>query len=315
SAMLTGAVFLALILPNLLYPRFWCRFLCPLGALLGLTARCAPLAMRKGQIGCMLCGKCLVICQGGGSPEAGTPWRKSECLLCMNCQGACPGDLLGFEWLGISDAIEPVPDLTRRGVILSIGAGLCTLPLARLLRRPGRGIIRPPGSLPEGDFLAACLRCGTCTRICPTSAIHPSILEAGISGFWAPRLIPRIGYCVYSCTLCGQVCPSHAIGRLSLEEKMGSARMRPWKLGTAVVDRARCIPWAKGMQCIACEEVCPVSPKAVRVDEAKVTGPEGFAIMLGRPVIDQIACIGCGHCEHVCPVEGPAAIRVYGTRD
>jgi ferredoxin len=313
SALLTGFILASLLVANLWYPRFWCRFLCPLGALLGLVSRVSLLRMGKRNAQCTMCGDCTIRCQGGSSPEGGARWKAPECLLCLNCLAACPEDVLDFSVLGVRDAAEYTPDLTRRGLIVSIGAGLLAIPLLRASGRAGNRsmLIRPPGARPEDEFLRTCLRCGTCTRICPTSAIHPSIAEAGIEGLWTPRLIPRIGYCVYSCTLCGQVCPSQAIRKLNAEQKMGSERLRPVKLGTAAVDRKRCIPWATNMSCIACEEVCPVSPKAIKIDEAGVRGPRGEQFILGRPVVDALACIGCGHCEYVCPVEGAAAIRVY----
>jgi len=349
SALVTAVVLFALLLANLFYPRFWCRFLCPLGALLGLVAPFSLVRMQRDGVRCTLCGKCLLPCQGGrvgddrdgvtayrrvgvptrsnlhrGGVHRGEPLPDSdkgggegiskkrarrgagECYLCLNCLAVCKEDAMGFEFLGVRDSSEYTPDLTRRGLIASAGVSLIALPFLRFSRYGGERsrLIRPPGALREEDFLATCIRCGTCTRICPTHAIHSCIAEAGLEGFWTPRLIPRIGYCVYSCTLCGQVCPSQAISRLSLEEKTGSERVRPVKLGTAVVDRGRCISWAQGLPCLACEEVCPVSPKAIKIDEEKIN-------RLGRPVVDSLLCVGCGHCEYVCPVEGESAIRVF----
>jgi ferredoxin len=252
-------------------------------------------------------------CDGRAIRGCGDGHNPAECFLCLNCAAECPTDALGFELLGVRDAAECAPDLTRRGLILSIGSALVAIPLLRGTRRTVNRshLIRPPGAGPEDEFLAACIRCGSCTRICPTGAIHSSITEAGLEGFWTPILVPRSGYCVYSCTLCGQVCPSHAIRRLGIEEKMGSDRMRPVKIGTAAVNRNRCIAWSKNMPCLACEEVCPVSPKAIGVDEATVIRPGGEQVSLGRPIVDSRRCIGCGRCEYVCPVEGAAAIRVF----
>ena len=331
-ALLTGLILLALLVANLFYTRFWCRFLCPLGALLGLVSRFSILRLRTDDSRCTQCDKCMSLCQGGSlsansrqsfstnsgprSREDHVKWRKTECLLCLNCLSVCPEDVMGFEFSGTMEpAAEYKPDLTRRGLIASIGAGLIALPLLRIARgRVNRSrLIRPPGALPEGDFLATCLRCGSCSRICPTNAIHPSLIEAGIEGLWTPRIVPRIGYCVYSCTLCGQVCPSHAIRRLTPEEKMGSRTQRPVKIGTAVVNRSRCLLWSKGLQCGACEEVCPVSPKAITLEEAFWEGPGGKPVVISGPVVDSLLCIGCGRCENVCPVDGTAAIRIFST--
>lgn len=313
TALCTGVLLAAVLAANLVWPRAWCRFLCPLGALLGLLSRWSPVRLFKDHSRCTSCGRCVLLCQGGASPEGGAAWRGPECLLCMNCQAACPEEALGFGVREDADADARGPDLARRALIAGIGGGLLSIPLLRLSRgRTNRAcLIRPPGALPEPQFLAACLRCGSCTRICPTNAIHSTILEAGVEGIWTPRVIPRVGYCVYSCTLCGQVCPSGALRRLTPEEKRGSDRVRPVKLGTAVVDRTRCIPWSTGMPCLACEEVCPVSPKAITEDVGPGLGPKAVKGTVGRPAIDSFRCIGCGRCEHICPLEGEAAIRVY----
>ena len=47
---------------------------------------------------CDKCNRCLLHCQGGDDPIGGAPWRKSECLLCMNCVGSCPHDSLHFRF-------------------------------------------------------------------------------------------------------------------------------------------------------------------------------------------------------------------------
>lgn len=313
TALSTGLFLTALLLANPAWPRAWCRVLCPLGALLGLISRASPVRLSKDRPRCTSCGRCTLLCQGGSSPEGGAAWRKAECLLCLNCQAACPEDVLGFGFREDADAAARGPDLTRRALIAGVAGGLLATPFLRGSRgRVSRArLIRPPGALPEPLFLAACLRCGACVRICPKSAIHPALLDAGLEGIWTPRLIPRIGYCVYSCTLCGQVCPSQAIRALTIERKKGSDRVRPVKLGTAVVDRGRCIPWSQGMTCLACEEVCPVSPKAITADIGPGTGPKALKGSVGRPEVDSFTCVGCGRCEHICPVEGEAAIRVF----
>ncbi|MDD5555698.1 MAG: 4Fe-4S binding protein [bacterium] len=301
SALLTGAVFASLLLANLVVPRLWCRALCPLGALLGLVSRSPLLRIDVDRSRCTRCGACVRACPGGSLSMTGEGARHApaECVLCLNCLRVCPEDAIGFSFLGLGDPSERRPDMTRRSLIAGLGAAAVAAPFLRSFRGTVNraALIRPPGALPEDRFLAACLRCATCSRICPTGAIHPALAEAGAEGLWTPRLVPRVGYCVYDCTLCGQVCPSQAIRRLD------PAGKRRTKLGTAVVDRDRCIAWATGMSCLACEEVCPVSPKAILAD-AMPGGP-------GRPVVDARACVGCGRCEHVCPIEGAAAIRVF----
>jgi len=128
--------------------------------------------------------------------------------------------------------------------------------------------------------------------------------ETGFEGLWLPVLIPRLGYCDYSCRACGQVCPVQAIPPMSLDEK------QRWVIGIAFIDRNRCIPWSSNRPCIVCEEMCPVPKKAIILEETPVTDAEGRTSLLQRPRVVQERCIGCGVCEYKCPVSGEAAIRV-----
>jgi formate hydrogenlyase subunit 6/NADH:ubiquinone oxidoreductase subunit I len=247
-------------------------------------------------------------------------------------------------------------------------------------------VVRPPGALAEEDFLNRCIKCGQCMRACPTNVIQPALLDAGLGGLWTPVLNFRIGTsgCQLNCIACGNVCPTAALRPLSLDEKLGRGefeRFGPVRMGTAFVDRGRCLPWAMGAPCIVCQENCPVSPKAIRVEEefqlicdgargvtvSTATGltlsgapwppgklatgdyfvrPENapaserkpiaensassisvaagsrwtetpapgsrvlIEVRLQKPVVDPDRCIGCGVCQHECPVSGLRAIRV-----
>jgi ferredoxin len=141
-------------------------------------------------------------------------------------------------------------------------------------------------------------------KVCLTNGLQPVLWEAGLDGLYTPRLVPRMGYCAHSCNLCGRVCPTGAIPRLDLEVKQNIP------LGAATINRTRCIPYTEGADCLVCEEHCPVSPKAITFNEAEVLDLRGKKTVVKLPVVQPDRCIGCGHCEHVCPVGGEAAIRV-----
>jgi len=204
--------------------------------------------------------------------------------------------------------------MSRRKAVASVAGGLATLAMFRtgdaFSANANPKMIRPPGSPEESDFLARCIRCGQCMRVCPNNALHPTLMEAGLEGLWTPILIARIGYCEPSCTLCGQVCPTDAIEELTVRQKIGDEDLPPNRIGTAFFNRGRCLPWAMGKTCIVCEEWCPTSPKAIFLKEDTVFDSEGNAVTVKLPYIDPDRCTGCGACEFACPVIDEPAVYI-----
>jgi MauM/NapG family ferredoxin protein len=285
--------------------RFWCRAFCPLGALYGLAARFSWLRRRPYKL-CQDCGDCQAVCKMGSiHAEAVPEHQMADCQLCMSCQESCQKDRVAFKFGGSSK--RPPLDLGRRQVLTGIVAGVAAVPLIRLgsvVQRPDEFLLRPPGVEAEKAFLSRCIRCGECFKVCPTGGLQPTWWEAGLEGLYTSRLVPRLGYCEYNCTLCSQVCPTGAIPKMSLEVKQNS------RMGTAFINRSRCIPFTEGRDCLVCEEHCPVAPKAITYYEEEVRDPTGKKVRVKLPLIVQDQCIGCGTCENKCPVGGEAAIRV-----
>jgi polyferredoxin len=318
-ALLVGILFM-----NRFIPRFWCRVLCPLGAFLGVFAKYAIVGMEKDHSKCTDCNLCLTHCQGADSPQGGVKWQQSECHMCMNCEAACPEDVIKFRFLPGRASTTVTPDLARRTVLATAAAGAAAIPASRIAdvidANYDHRVIRPPGSVEEREFLERCIRCAECMKVCPNNALHPAWFEAGVEGIWTPILIPRIGYCEHSCVLCGQVCPTGAIQKITEKQKLGIDQ-KPISIGTAFFDQGRCLPWSMGTPCIVCEEFCPTSPKAIWAEEVEVpkrsahapadgSEPPMETVKVKRPHVDPTLCIGCGACEKVCPIQDKPAVYV-----
>ncbi len=303
-----------LLIASLRLTRFWCRALCPLGALLGLAARWSFLKLNKNEAACNRCGRCLTGCQGGDDPLTGSLWRKSECHLCLYCVSACPHHALEFSFSLPRRGGAGQPDQARRVAVVTIAAGLAAGPAALAQRAVGRnhrpGVVRPPGACDESNFLARCIRCGECIHACPNHALQPAFVEAGMLGFWSPILAANIGFCDPQCVLCSRVCPTQAIESFTVAQKgwadTPGRSTDPIRLGTASYDKARCLPWAQETDCTICMEWCPVVPKAIYIEKTIAPDAAGRTTQLNRPHIDANACIGCGACEFACPLAPPA---------
>ena len=303
QALFIGLIFLGVILLNGVRPRFWCRFLCPAGALLGLLSRWNLVRLKIDTSRCNGCRLCTLHCQAQATPHPNERWNRAECMYCYTCASECPHQAISYP-PGPAAADSHVVNLSRREVIFTSTLGLATVPLIALTgaERPSEKLIRPPGALPELQFLAKCIKCGECMKVCPTNGLQNAFHEAGFLGIWTPVLVPRIGYCEYYCSLCTQVCPTGAIQELTIEEKLQT------RIGMAWIKKHRCLPYALGEPCRVCEQRCPASPKAIQMVETRFSLPDGTTHALNAPVVDPELCNGCGVCETKCPVVDEPAI-------
>lgn len=303
QTLLIGTIFVLIIALNYVSARLWCRFICPLGALLGIVSKVSLLRLSKGR--CTGCGLCSSRCLSSAieGVDGSWKWDRTKCIICLGCIHGCREESVTLKF---SLEREPAPlNVTRRAILFwLVGGGVLTT-IARLgdgiAFHKNRRVIRPPGSVPEEEFVAKCIRCGMCMKACPTNGLQPLLFEGGVACLWSPQLVPRIGYCEYYCNLCGQLCPTGAISMLSVEDKIKQ------KIGVAVMDKEHCLPYAKGIPCLVCVEHCPTSPKAFKVVEISFKGKK----LMAPEVVKEI-CIGCGICESKCPEAGSGAIYVVG---
>jgi MauM/NapG family ferredoxin protein len=295
-SLLTILIFGGIVTLNRLAPRFWCRYLCPLGAFLSLIS---PLGLFRRRVGkeCNECLKCRKNCPMGAIPDDPKATHRAECIQCRTCAGVCPQEAvffrasapIGGEYSGI--------DLRRRQLFSSAAGGLALGLLAS--RTPftplqsKHSLIRPPGAIPEPEFLRTCIRCGECMKSCLTNTLQPCLWESGLTGLWTPKPDLRMSACEQNCNVCGKVCPTQAIRSLSLEEKTHA------KMGTAVLRKEMCLVWTQNKLCLICDEICPYNAIVFRP-------VEGYR----RPVVVASKCNGCGFCEQRCPVKGESAIVV-----
>jgi polyferredoxin len=86
------AVISILIVLSLLVQNFWCRFLCPYGALMGVVSTLSPVKVRRDEQACIDCGKCNKVCPSHLVVDKLVQIRSVECTVCMECIAVCPAE-------------------------------------------------------------------------------------------------------------------------------------------------------------------------------------------------------------------------------
>jgi len=294
--------------------RLFCNTLCPVGTVLGFLNRFGPLRVRLDSSTCTSCGACVRVCK---SECLDTPTRTldaSRCVSCFSCLSVCPTGALRY---GLKHPAVPPrsesgslrsPDPDRRSFLKKMGSGsvlsvmaLSAPPItgaAELLSlKPLRPVpAAPPGARSLVRFQSACTACGLCVSKCPSGVLQPSIVRYGTRGFLMPYLDYGVSYCQYECTLCTDLCPTGALKKMPLEEK------KLVQMGTASLVKEKCIVFTHKTACGACAEHCPTG--SVRMVPSATGIPE--------PVFDELICIGCGACHHICPALPEKSITVAG---
>jgi len=233
----------------------------------------------------------------------------SRCVSCFDCIPVCEESSIGYKNSWKRPLInQEKADTSKRNFIK---AGILFLGINPLLAKAeddqeeegysrkrfySRGPVAPPGSVSIHHLKSNCIGCQLCISVCPSNVLQPAFLEYGFTGMMLPRLDNKIGFCNFECTKCGEVCPTGAIIPLAKSEK------KLTQIGTVQFRNHLCIVESEGTACGSCSEHCPTQAVYMVPYKDDLTIPEV------KPDI----CVGCGACEHACPVTDPhPAIYVY----
>lgn len=302
---LSAAAFTALFLAGVAYlaarhGRFYCNTICPVGAFLGLVARFSLLRFTVDPSGCLECARCESVCKAGCINTQAASIDETRCVRCFNCLGACSKNTITFGPVWGKPAMPSWSPERRSFIAGSAASALAGVGLIHFaLRQAPASLIlpkvlpvTPPGSGGFEAFTHRCSACALCVSVCPTKVLTPSFMDYGPAGFLQPKMNYAKSFCEFECHLCGQVCPTGAIGKLDLDDK------KLTKIGNAKLLEDICVVYVDDNNCGACGEVCPTH--AIRfVDRKTILYPE----------VDEQYCIGCGACELACPT-APKSIVV-----
>lgn len=310
------AMFFAVLGLGFLRPRFWCKYVCPSGAVFSL-GNLFRVTERKVETSCINCNKCVEICPFDAiKPDFTT--RTSDCTMCESCAGVCPTHAIKFveRWNLVELKIENDPPthetaLGRRGfmslaggtaaaVAGGVGVSLATKTFGARLDDPNSFLpVRPPGSVPEKEFLEMCIRCGECFKVCPNNVLQAEGFEQGLEGLWSPMVVADWAGCDSSCNSCGQVCPTGAIRALPLAEKKVA------RMGLAIVNESTCLPFAGREACDLCVQECNAAGyHAIEFQQVGTEVDDDGVPIVGTgysaPVVLADKCVGCGLCQTRC---------------
>ncbi len=309
-------LFFGVLLLGLMRPRFWCKYVCPSGAVFSL-GNLLRVTERKVESSCIHCNKCVEICPFDAiKPDFTT--RTTDCTFCQTCGGVCPTQAITFvgRWATIDlKAVNEPPtyetQLGRRGFLSagigaasSIAAGavsaIATKSFGANLDSPhALRLVRPPGSVPEREFLQMCIRCGECFKACPGDVLQPLGFQQGLEGLWTPYVVADWAGCASSCNGCGQVCPTGAIRALPLEEK------RYARMGLAFINLQTCLPYAGKEACQLCVDECTAAGyNAIEFTQVGTEVDDSGQPIDGTgflaPLMIDDRCVGCGLCQTRC---------------
>lgn len=313
------------------YGRTWCNTICPVGSLLGLISRFSILKLSINRSKCINCGLCGKACRASCIDTKNHRIDPSRCIDCYDCLENCSSGAIGYKFsLGRPSAplseengsnaaqnsaeAETVKkeegEGAQNGRRAFIAASALAVGTAALKAQEGHGALAPlierkrpsrnnplvpAGSESLNHFSRHCIGCQLCVDACPNNVLSPSLDPMR---FMQPEMNFEKGFCRPECNACTRVCPAGAIKEILAEEKTTIS------IGHAVYKPNLCVVKTDGVDCGNCARHCP----AGAISMVKSKELDGRRI----PVVNPERCIGCGHCEYVCPSRPSSAIYVEG---
>lgn len=276
--LITVLILFGVVSLSLWRRRFFCRYICPSGALLSIISLRAAFRIRINPQTCKSCQTCRHICPTGAITDKGV--SQEPCIVCFECVSACPHNAISYRRLKGVRYVRDITQKERRKFIAMLVSGLVAALTLNLLR-PKHKQPRPPSA--KRTLPQSCIHCMACVVVCPNGVIVPS-----------PDLTPILdftnGNCEYRCLACGNVCPTSAIKFANIKQKWQTP------IGVAKIDEELCLAHSGKGPCMGCQEVCPAEPEnAIKSLET----PWGWK----APKVEERVCVGCGTCVFNCPVK------------
>ena len=281
--------------------RAWCNTVCPVGTMLSWLSKRSFFRITIDVEKCTGCQACERKCKAKCIDAKNHAVDSSRCVECFDCLSKCQFGALRYERSTQNDSNTPDTPNSRRKFLGMLGALAATgvasaqhktdggLAIIEDKQVPQRHVpLRPAGSQSLRRFTQLCTSCQLCVTACPEHVLRPS---GDLGTLLQPEMSYENGYCLTGCTRCADICPTGAILKISKEEKTAI------QIGHAVWIAENCVVNTDDVSCGNCARHCP-------------TG--AIQMVNSLPTIDTEKCIGCGHCEYVCPSRPFSAIYVEG---
>lgn len=295
--------------------RTYCNTVCPVGTVLSFISRFSLLKIHFDEDKCKNCSLCTKNCKAACIDFKNHKVDYSRCVVCGDCLESCKFGALSYsrKTSGTSKTgttSDASVDANKRSFLIAT-ALVSTAALAQEKKHVDGGLadiiekkaperktpIVPPGARSLKHMTQHCTGCQLCVSKCPNNVLRPSM---DITNLMQPVMSFEKGYCRPECTRCSEVCPAGAIKLIDKEEKSGI------QIGHAVVYPDFCLSALGENECGNCARHCPVG-----AIEMVPSDPEDD-LSPSVPAVNENACIGCGACEHLCPVRPLSAIHVEG---